>query len=123
MSPAEVHSKYCKFRNIRENFIFKNSIKRHIGNVRKSQLGHDIHISVNERVILPFHKGFQGLFLADFIAVIRLYSQHQKVYFFPNFRMKIPNSKLEKLRRKIVVLSSKSWLKTGCVFRVYILEN
>ena len=34
-----------------------------------------------------------GLFLADFIAVIRLYSQCQKVSFFPNFRRKIPNLK------------------------------
>ena len=37
--------------------------------------------------------GLQGLFLADFIAVIRLYSQCQKVSFFPNFRRKIPNFK------------------------------
>ena len=35
----------------------------------------------------------QGLFLADFIAVIRLYSQCQKVSFFPKFRRKIPNFK------------------------------
>ena len=35
----------------------------------------------------------QGLFLADFIAIIRLYSQCQKVSFFPNFRRKIPNFK------------------------------
>ena len=38
----------------------------------------------------------QGLFLADFIAGIRLYSQPQKVSFFPNIRRKIPNCKLEK---------------------------
>ena len=38
-------------------------------------------------------KAIHGLFLADFIAVIRLYSQCQKVYFFPNFRRKIPNFK------------------------------
>ena len=35
----------------------------------------------------------QGLFLADFIVVIRLYSQCQKVSFFPNFQRKIPNFK------------------------------
>ena len=50
--------KYCKFRNFRENFIFVNSIKRPICDVRKSRLGHDICISVNDRVILPFHEGF-----------------------------------------------------------------
>ena len=39
---------------------------------------------------------FQGLFLVDFIAVIGLYSQCQKVSFFPNFWRKIPNFKSEK---------------------------
>ena len=41
-----------------ENFIFENSIKRHICNIKNSRLGHDIPISVNDRVILPFHEGF-----------------------------------------------------------------
>ena len=45
------------------------------------------HVSINVTLII------QGLFLADFIAVIRLYSQCQKVSFFPNFRRKIPNFK------------------------------
>ena len=49
---------YCKFRNFRENFIFANSIKRHICDLRNSRLGHDIPISVNDRVILPFREGF-----------------------------------------------------------------
>ena len=39
---------YCKFGNFRENFIFGNSIKRHICDVRNSRLGHDIRISVND---------------------------------------------------------------------------
>ena len=39
-------------------FIFANSLKRHICDVKSSQLGHDIPISVNNRVILPFSKGF-----------------------------------------------------------------
>ena len=42
---------YCKFGNFRENFIFAKSVKIHICDVRKSRLGHDLHISVNERVI------------------------------------------------------------------------
>ena len=49
---------YCiKLGNFRENFIFTNSIKRHIWDVRNSRLGHDIPISVNDRVILPFREG------------------------------------------------------------------
>ena len=42
----------------------------------------------------------QGLFLTDFIAVIGLYSQCQKVSFFPNFWRKIPNFKSEKNSKK-----------------------
>ena len=38
----------------------------------------------------------QGLFLTNFIAVIGLYSQCQKVSFFPNLLRKIPNFKSEK---------------------------
>ena len=33
--------RYCKFRNFRENFIFANSVKRHICDVIKLRLGHD----------------------------------------------------------------------------------
>ena len=32
---------YCKFGNFRENFIFANSDKRHIWDVKNSRLGHD----------------------------------------------------------------------------------
>ena len=38
--------------------IFANSRKRHICNVKNLQLGHDLHISVNNKVILPFREGF-----------------------------------------------------------------
>ena len=43
-----------------KNFIFANSIKRHIYNidVKNLQLWPDLPISLNERVILPFRKGF-----------------------------------------------------------------
>ena len=50
-------SKYCRFGNFRENFVFANCIKRHIGDVKNSQLRQDLPISINDRVILPFHKG------------------------------------------------------------------
>ena len=35
-----------------------NSVKRHICDVKNSQLGHDLPISVNDRVISPFANGF-----------------------------------------------------------------
>ena len=49
---------YCRFRNFRENFIFANSIKRHISDVKNSQLRQDLPISIKDRVILPFREGF-----------------------------------------------------------------
>ena len=39
-------------------FLFANSIKRHLCDVRNSRLGHDIRISVNGRAILPIREGF-----------------------------------------------------------------
>ena len=48
---------YSKFGNFQESFIFANSIQRHIRDVRNWQIGHDIPISVNDRVILPFREG------------------------------------------------------------------
>ena len=51
-------SDYCKFGNFRENFIFANSVKRHICDVKLSRLGHDLLISVNDRVISPFREDF-----------------------------------------------------------------
>ena len=68
----------------------------------------------------------QGLFLADFIAVIRSYSQCQKVSFFPIFGGKFPISSHKKIQKQIIDLWSKSWPKivcTACVFRVPIHEN
>ena len=53
-----LHMKYCKFGNFRENFIFANSVKRHICDVKNSRLRHDIPISVNDRVISPFREDF-----------------------------------------------------------------
>ena len=46
------------FGNFRENFIFANSIKRHISDERNSRLRQDLPISINDRVILPFREGF-----------------------------------------------------------------
>ena len=50
--------RYCRFGNFRENFIFANSIKRHIRDVKNSQIRQDLPISINDRVILPFREGF-----------------------------------------------------------------
>ena len=37
---------YCKFGNFRDNFIFANSMKKHICDVKKSRLGHNLPSSV-----------------------------------------------------------------------------
>ena len=50
--------RYCKFGNFREYFIFTNSIKRHISDVKNSRIRQDLPLSINDRVILPFRKGF-----------------------------------------------------------------
>ena len=52
------HVKYCRFGNFRENFIFANSIKRHISDVKNSRIRQDLPLSINDRVILPFREGF-----------------------------------------------------------------
>ena len=49
---------HCRFRNVRENFILANNIKRHISDVKKSRLRQDLPISINDRVKLPFREGF-----------------------------------------------------------------
>ena len=49
---------YYKFGNFRENFVFANNVKRHICEVKNSRLGHNLTISVNDRVISPLHEGF-----------------------------------------------------------------
>ena len=49
---------YCKSGNFRYNFIFANSVKRHICDVKNSRKGPDLPTSVNDRVILPFREGF-----------------------------------------------------------------
>ena len=52
------HVTYCKFGNFRENLIFTNSIKRHICDVKNWRPGHDLPISVNDRVISPYRERF-----------------------------------------------------------------
>ena len=49
---------YCKSESFRENFIFVNSIKRHICDIKNLRLGHDLPISVNDRVIFQFREDF-----------------------------------------------------------------
>ena len=49
---------YCKSGNFRENFIFANSVKRHICDIKNLRLGHDLPISLNDRVIPPFREDF-----------------------------------------------------------------
>ena len=49
---------YYRFGNFRENFIFANSINRHISDVKNSRLRQDLPISINNRVIFQFREGF-----------------------------------------------------------------
>ena len=58
MEVDEDSGQYCRFRNFGENFIFANSIKRHIGDVKNSQLRQDLPLSINDRVILLFRECF-----------------------------------------------------------------
>ena len=44
-------SGYYKFENFHENFVFENSVKRHICDVKSSRLGPDLPTSVNGRMI------------------------------------------------------------------------
>ena len=53
-----MHMQYCKFGNFRENFIFANSVKRHICDAKNSRLGHDLRILVKDRVISAFREDF-----------------------------------------------------------------
>ena len=47
----ELVSQYCKFGNFCEIFIFANSVKIHMCDVKYSRLGHVLPISLNNRVI------------------------------------------------------------------------
>ena len=49
---------YGKFENFDENFIFANSVKRHICDVENSQLAHDLPMSVYDRMISPISEGY-----------------------------------------------------------------
>ena len=49
---------YCKSQSFRENFIFANSVKRHICDVKNSRQGHDLPISVDHGVIWAFGEDF-----------------------------------------------------------------
>ena len=51
---------YCKCGNFRENFLFPNSVKRHIRHVQYSLLGHDLPTSVMFTILrgLYFHERF-----------------------------------------------------------------
>ena len=51
-------SPFCKSRNFCDNFIFANSVKRHICDAKNSRQGHDLHKPVNDRVISAFREDF-----------------------------------------------------------------
>ena len=47
VNSREQKSRYRKFRNFCENFIFANSVKRHVCHVKNLRIGHDLATSVN----------------------------------------------------------------------------
>ena len=49
---------YCNFGNFWENFIFVNSVKRHICDIKNLRLWHDLPISINDRMIWQICEGF-----------------------------------------------------------------
>ena len=63
---------YCRFGNFRENFIFANSITRHISDVKNSLQRQDLPKSINDRVILPFREGF-------IFTKLRIYAKFRKI--------------------------------------------
>ena len=72
---------YCKFENFLENFIFANSVKRHICDVQTSRLRHDLPISVNDRVILSFREGLIATKLPIYAKFVKIKPSPK----FPNF--------------------------------------
>ena len=56
--------RFCKFGNFRENFIFANSFKRHICDVKIRD-----YSSVNDRVISPFPEDFIYTKLRSFAKI------------------------------------------------------
>ena len=48
----------CKFRHLGYDFIFPNSMKRHICDIRKFEIRHDLPAAVLDRVILSLREGF-----------------------------------------------------------------
>ena len=76
---VKIQLHYCRFGNIRKNFIFANNIKslRHTSDVNNLQLRHDLPKSINERVILPFREGLISMKL-------RIWDVLQVLAKFPN---------------------------------------
>ena len=102
---------YCKFGNFRENFVFANSIKRHICNVKNSRLGQDLSWSVNDRMISLFREGFIFIY-AKFLENkpsrnFRIYSSKNNWYNY-SFQRAIVNFANQTMRM----------CKLGCAFVV-----
>ena len=67
-----------------------NSVKRHSCELKNSQVGHDLPISVKDKVILPFREGFvftkfreKKIFakISEFTVVISFENEKQMVIF------------------------------------------
>ena len=58
MDVTDYHYDTVNLEIFRDNFIFANSVKRHICDAKNSRLTHNFHISVNDNVISPFCEDF-----------------------------------------------------------------
>ena len=75
------HCTQCRFGNFRDNFIFANSIKKYISDVKNSRLRQSLPISINDRVILPLREGLNAKFRGNKILVkISEFTVHPKYW-------------------------------------------
>ena len=73
----------CKFENFRHNFTFANSDKKHICGVKKSQLWHDLPLSVNNIMIS------QGFYFHE-TSHMRSFAKIKPSQKFPNLQYTYP---------------------------------
>ena len=78
---------------IRKFSLFANSVKRHICDVKKSPLWHDLSLSVNDRMISPFRE----YFIFQETSHMRSFAKIKPLRKFPNQQYTVESRKLEVL--------------------------
>ena len=92
---------YCKLKNVLENLTSTYSVKRHICNLKKLQLGFDLPTSINDRdTFVTFREGFyfhKISHLRSFVKIkpsqIFLNLQYCKTFFQPVLVPRPPSGK------------------------------